>query len=68
MVVSGSLGDDSTDFGPLFFSAYYVVTNEEDFVFGNTSNYWILDNGKTGPDSNLYMTFACSLYFVNNLK
>ena len=62
MVVSGqSFGDVHADIGPLFFSAYHVVTNEKDFQFGNNSNYWVTDDGKTGADSNLYMTFACNI-------
>ena len=61
MVVSGrSFGDDGAE-GPLFFSAYHVVTNEEDFRLGNNSNYWVTDDGKTGADSNLYMTFSCNI-------
>lgn len=67
MVVSGqSFGDVDTSFGPLFFSAYHVVTNEEDFIFNypsknGSSNYWVTANGKTGEDANLYMNFACSI-------
>jgi len=44
---------------PDAFVPYHVVTNEDDFIcmFGNVSNYWIVDNFTTGDEASLYMVF-----------
>jgi hypothetical protein len=60
MAVSGRSYLDSSI--PLEYSAYHVVTNEQDFWYDfptRYSNYWLVDDGKTGEDARLYMVFAC---------
>jgi len=57
MVVYGGSYD-----GSQAFIALNVVTNEKDFRSASPTyaNYWVTDNGKTGADAQLYMTFACT--------
>ena len=43
----------------LKYRPYPVVTDEEDFISGNNSNYWLTYDGQTGEDARLYMAFAC---------
>jgi len=44
---------------PDAFVPYHVVTNEDDFIcmFGNVSNYWIVNNYTTGDEASFYMVF-----------
>merc|ERR1739848_289034 len=47
------------------FDPYHVVTNEEDLYFRTPegivhTNYWLVNNGKTGDQARLYMAFQCS--------
>ena len=70
MVVWGpSYGDDASykdeAWGPLMFSAYHVVTNEDDLWYEFDSrpthtNFWLAHDHRTGVDARLYMTFFCS--------
>ena len=62
MVVSGPSYENSR-LGEMF-SAYHVVTNENDFWYEfnkepSFTNYWITDNYLTGNDTTLSMFFAC---------
>lgn len=72
MVVKGrSFGDNNPSqywIDSLMFSAYHVVTDEEDFWYDyethpsepTSTNYWITDDGMTGQNGRLYMFFACA--------
>lgn len=51
------------------FIPYHVVTNEEDFWAGpsskpDVSNYWIVNNGKTGDEAKFDVVFSC----LRNIK
>jgi len=64
----GSLNPANGALGPLAFSAYHVVTNEEEFWYKydtnriepSYTNYWITADAQTGTDGQLHMDFACT--------
>jgi len=62
MVVFGDYYNPDNNFQTTFIP-YHVVTNEEDFLFGEfreeSSNYWLTPDGATGDDAQLFMVFQC---------